>query len=103
MQAELAGESQAQLPRARQWDALEPSNMLQKVMERVYAVTGHAVYGVGADCCRYTFMSTHFLRKIINLVCCPPVRMHNLQPSLLSWPMKPCHSGDKSYLHGKNE
>lgn len=62
MQAELAGQSQAQqLPRARQWDAVEPSNMLQKVMDRVFAVTGYAAYAVGGDCCRWTYKSTHFL------------------------------------------
>ncbi|CAL5221757.1 g4010 [Coccomyxa viridis] len=48
--AELAGhEEPQQAPHLRRWDASDPAEMLQEVMQHVFAVTGYAVYGMGPD------------------------------------------------------
>ncbi len=53
-QAELAGhEEPQQAPHLRRWDASDPAEMLQEVMQHVFAVTGYAVYGMGPDGNRY--------------------------------------------------
>lgn len=50
LQAELLGHGEThQPPHARRWDALEPAEILQEVMQHTFAVTGYPVQGMGPD------------------------------------------------------